>query len=175
MHFYIPKPLADDYDYIQIVKSNDLHWFINYRRQYYVHGIEEPWQTILTEVVSLGRPGDFPSFSALDLVFSERALNYLEDLISGSIEALPLKTMKNSVFFYIKVLNKLDCLDYEHSVWERNPSGLIRVESYVFQEKLVRDRHIFWLPHVNHFIVSELFKELVERCSLEGLAFQQIA
>ena len=174
MHFYRPKPLPDDYDSLQIIKSNDLHWFINYRRQYYINDIKEPWQPILTEVISLGNPGDFPSFSALDLVFSERALNYLENLLSGSIEALPLKTLENSDFFYIKVLDKLDCLDYKRSVWEQNPSGLVRVESYIFQEELVKDRHIFWLPRVNHFIVSESFKELVERCSLEGLTFQQV-
>lgn len=174
MHFYIPKPLPDDYDSLQIVRSSDLHWFINYRRQYYANGIEEPWKPVLTEVVSRGKPGDFPSFSALDLVFSERAWNYLEDLLSGSVEALPLRTAKNDIFFYIKVLDKLDCLDYERSIWKQNPSGLVRVESYIFQEKLVRGKHIFWLPRVNHFIVSESFKDLVERCSLEGLTFQQI-
>lgn len=91
------------------------------------------------------------------------------------MEALSLETITGELFFYIKVLERLDCLDYSRSTWTQNPSGLVMVNSYVFQENLVKNKNIFWLPCVNHFIVSQLFKERVERCLLEGLSFEQIA
>jgi hypothetical protein len=174
MHFYIPKPLANSYDNLSISASEDIKWFIEYRRQYYLNNISSHWRSISTEVIQMGKSGDFPSFVGLNLVFSERVWNYLEDIIIGSVEALPIETSAGECFFYIKVLEKLDCLDYSKSIWRKNPSGLIMVNSYVFQEDLIKDKNIFWLPCNNQFFVSNLFKERVEKLSLEGLYFEQL-
>jgi hypothetical protein len=174
MYFYRPKPLADSYDNLAISQDADRKWFIEFRRQYYLNDITNPWRSIMTEVIPMDRTGDFPSFVGLNLVFSERAWNYLEDLISDSVEALPMETITGEIFFYIKVLEKIDCIDYSKSIWRKNSSGLIMVESYVFQEDLIRNKNIFWLPCNNHFIVSELFKDKVERLSLEGLHFEKL-
>lgn len=121
--------------------------------------------------------GDFPSLGGIPPVFSERAKNILEPLISDSVEFLPL-ACKDVPLYAVNVTRVLDCLDLSMSQFKRFSDGrIMRVERYVFKRECLEGEHMFKIPQQvrNRIYVSEIFKQTVENARLQGMFFYAIA
>lgn len=137
----------------------------------------QSWEPLPVDVYSVGRSGDFPSLRRDVPVFSEGAWQVLRPLIELSVEALPLIGTKDS-YLAINVLDIADCLDHSRAKISLLPSGgVMSVDKYVFKDGCLNNRHIFKLPEtaVQEVLVSEEFKQLVERSGLKGLMFRKVA
>jgi hypothetical protein len=139
--------------------------------------LAQVWTPLRVVVYSVGRPGDFPSWSSHIPVFSERAWRILEPLIETSVEALPL-ACAGGPFVAINVTDVADCLDPGRAEIKRFSTGeVMDVKSYAFKEGCLGARNIFKIPEalLNDVFVSENFKRAVEDAGLEGLIFRQVA
>jgi hypothetical protein len=122
--------------------------------------------------------GDFPILlGPVPPVFSKKAIDVLNKLISPHIEILGLQGITNE-YYLINVMEVINCLDYENSLIRRfKSSGRIKgIDRYAFNENLLEGIHIFRIPEtlLIEIFVSEQFRQLYEDNQLEGLLFSKI-
>jgi len=143
--------------------------------------ISKSWQGMPIKVYSKAKRklGDFPSLGAIGCaVFSQRALDALDSLISKFAEALPLGSFAGEEYFVIHLLEETDALDEQKSkflmVDDQPAKGSIL--EYSFRESLVIGRHIFQIPQLRNRdpLVSEEFKLAVEKNELVGAKFREL-
>jgi hypothetical protein len=174
MKWYEPIPDGDVYDRLQLCDRNDIKFDIEFHKQHYRFRKDIEWKELEVKISSLNNPGDFYSFIATgNLVLTNKAYIVLEDLIGKSVERLILKEKDND-YFLLKILDFIDCLDYETSKYHTTVSEMIGVDSYVFKEHLLVGKHIFFLPRAHHNVVSQDFKNRVEKFELKGLRFGEL-
>jgi hypothetical protein len=181
MNIYVPVPNSDDYDCFcwpdQPELQNTLERFLNFGKY---QNIEEPsqWTPLKVEIESFGtKRGDFLGVIAYSFACNPKAWKVLEPLIGSSTELLPLKCEEGE-FSLLKVVNVIDCLDYSKADVLRSPetNRVLSIKKYAFKEDLIMDQHFFALPERKFgILVSQTFKDLVERNQLEGLMFKQVA
>jgi hypothetical protein len=163
---------VDTYDALVLANPNDwdkLDKFTGER-------LADTWTPVAVKTLKVKKAGDFLYLIHHVPVFSERAWQVLQPLVKDSVEALPLKHPKK-IFYAINVLVLVDCLDYSRSQIERFPSGgIMEIERYVFKDGCVEGKHIFKVAEapLKRVLVSEKFKELVEKNRLEGLIFSKV-
>ncbi len=124
-----------------------------------------------------GRWPDFPSLLLSIPVFSARAWETLRPLVGASVEALPLDCPAGPSYFAINVLDHVEALDHDRSEVERFDDGrVMAVDFYAFKPGLLRGKHVFKLPETARIevLVSNDFKELVEKHCLTGLIFKEL-
>lgn len=139
----------------------------------------QSWKPLAVYIDERKLPGHFPSLAGgLPPIFNKHALEVLNPLIEGSVEALPL-IFDEDELYAINVLDVADCLDVKKSEIEYFPDGgVMYVSRHVFNKECLGDeRHIFKIPQeiVKRVFVSDAFKKLVEKEHLEGLNFRQIS
>lgn len=128
------------------------------------------------ELYEATKMGNFLYFSGGGLVLDHHAMIILKDLISTSIELLPIEIINQvGAFYLVHVLDILDCLDYEHSVlsYYESSGRLAGILKYEFRKVCIGDRNIFALPEdsLPNLYVTDLFKSVVEENKLEGVNF----
>ncbi|WP_422665606.1 imm11 family protein [Anabaena sp. PCC 7938] len=121
----------------------------------------------------MGQAGDFPSFIGHHLVCTKRAWQLIQPIITNSVELLPL-TCREAQYFVIKINDLVDPLDYSKSIYEDGFGGLIKVKSYVFNDEIIKNKHMFWFSRGYLTVVSETFKTFVEDHHLKSLIFRQL-
>lgn len=119
--------------------------------------------------------GDAPGFTFP--VFSRRALECLESLISKNVEVLPLDFDENE-YFGINVITVLDAIDYDKSIYRtyRDGKRIMAFQKYVFLPEIVRDTPIFKISDekTRYAFVSDIFRETVIKFNLSGFKFELV-
>ncbi|SDW88409.1 hypothetical protein SAMN05444487_107101 [Marininema mesophilum] len=176
----LENDLEQDFEELQL-----LHFDSDYEK--YMQKIQEAksiaddWGRV--EVFSLeedGRECDSPKFwgGSCIPVFSEKALDVVNDMITDHTEVLPLKHPTNQ-YFIINVIQVIDAIDYNHSVLKELSSGLrVGFKKYAFHPERLLGQHIFKVyldsrPHLN-VLVSDEFKNRVEARFLTGFRFEKV-
>ena len=141
--------------------------------------ISSPWQPITIEAnTSRGPLSDFPLCPMGPPIFSQKAWDALQPLISDAVEALPVTT-PFGIYFAMNVLDVIDCLDYGQSEMSYYPAsmdgGLHRIIKCQLNSDLIKHKHIFKIPErMTQAIVSEDFKRVSENELLNGLSFTRV-
>jgi len=124
------------------------------------------------------KKGDFFSLSFY-LVASQDAFEVIKDLIEDSVELLPITwlTRPNEIFYFLNVIDVVDCLNKELSIFDYFlDGGVMSVDHYEFIEEKIINKHIFRIleTKLSRFYVSDEFKKRVESSKLRGLTFDPL-
>lgn len=118
---------------------------------------------------------DFPGFALP--VFSKKAWDCLEPIIGGQVEVLPL-VFEEGPYFAINVINVLNAIDYEKSVYQTFTSSLriMMFTKYVFVKEKVKNHSIFLLSDERRRrpFVSDAFVTMVKSNNLTGFRFELV-
>lgn len=109
-------------------------------------------------------------------LFNDKALEKLSLYLDGKVEILPFYH-EGIKYHVINVLNVIDAVDYDKSVFDRRVDGEIASFSkYVLREEVVKNQHIFKVPVQNTLMihVSDEFKKCVEDSKLKGFIFEEL-
>lgn len=170
MNYYLLIPDPDVYDSLRTLSDTSSDILNNIKGQ----KINDLWTPIPVGLVKMKHRGDFSSMSGL-VTFNDKAWQILQPLIKHSVEALPLDC-KVGIYYVINVLEKAS-LDLEKADIDKLPSGkIIRINKYAFKNETVIGKHIFTLKEKMYSkpIISETFKEIVEKNELKGLIFKKV-
>jgi hypothetical protein len=123
-----------------------------------------------------GEPMKQPDFFEMDgtdiLAISQKAVNSLYNLINISIELLPIETDAGR-YYALNVLNFVDCLNKEESVFLATKNGIIiNYSSLEFDEEKLTDQALFKIPELPYytFITDKMEYQCTED-DLQGLTF----
>lgn len=184
-------PDADQYYNLTLIDYERDGWFLHENLR--IDALPEPYpklavryETESKELSSLQRrlarqgklnKGDFPSFFAIGVIFSEKALQVLSPLIQNSIQVIPLQCEEGR-FDLIHVSDVVDCLDLERSVVDYILGGdlISHVEHYEFKDlELLEGKGIFTIQGLRaSTFVTDAFKALVEEHDLRGLLWEPL-
>lgn len=118
---------------------------------------------------------DAPGFTIP--VFSRRALECLEPLISENVEILPLN-FEEKEYLGINIITILDAIDYENSIYKtyRDGKRIMAFNKYVFLPNIVENVPIFKISDekTRYAFVSDEFKQTVEKNNLSGFKFKLV-
>lgn len=108
------------------------------------------------------------------IIFSDRALSIVGDMLNKYGDLLPIATYDNYKFFVCT--NIIDALIEEKSTlnWLDKDNGWISsIDSFAINESLVKGQEIFRLPQANYryTFFSENFKKLITENKLQGVTF----
>lgn len=173
--WYRPVHAPDEYDSLSLMNPEaDIPRYLEMFTEDSRFMTNIPWLRFDVKMNSQNNPGDFPAFVASsDLVLTLKSWEVLKYLIKKDIKLTVLKT-ELADYYWVKIMNMMDCLDYENSKYRIRKSGKVSVEKYVFVENLVAGKHLFYLPKASHNVVSQTFKDTVERFELKGLIFREL-
>ena len=109
------------------------------------------------------------------LVFSQKAIEKLYDLIKDDVEILPLECDYGD-FSLINVTTVLDAIDHEKSEYKYidGTKQIMYFKKYVFLEEVIKGYDIFKITdrRTSHVFVSDRFVQTVERSKLKGFRFE---
>jgi hypothetical protein len=125
------------------------------------------------------RVGDFPSFSNFSSVpvFSERAWSALSPLIGNCCERLPLVHPSGAQYYFIHVMQTVDCLDLDRSELKRySDGGVMRVVRYALKQEMLHGKHLFKLPQSagGDLLLDDELRSAIVAAKLVGLTFKEL-
>lgn len=166
--------LADDENYMNLKPVSDSDWRIldSFNRGQSLSGI---WSPIAVEedLYDLKEPlprSDFPSLAAFVPVFSQRAVDLLEDYLAPNGELLPLSFPGGQYYAY-NCTNTVDCLDFDRSAIVRFPSSgrIQRIQRYFFVPDKLAQTEIFRIPEGSSYVfVTDTFARRIFEHGLTG-------
>jgi len=110
------------------------------------------------------------------LIFRPECFNVIGECLKKRCELLPISCPEAELYF-CNPMNLLDALDEQESKIKRFQSGGIKfIEGYAFNEKAVRELHIFKIPNMRTsptFVSEELVDHWCES-ELTGLNFELV-
>ena len=180
MNIYIPQPNCDDYDSFYRLDQEQsfdiLNRFLNLGKYQQIEE-KSAWIPLEVKIESYDtKRGDFFSVIAGVFACNQKAWDILAPLIKDSVQLLPLRCDQGN-FNILKVINIIDCLDYSKAnLFRFQETGrVLGIRKYAFKEQLIRNQHFFAIPEQKFgILVSQTFKDLVEKNQLEGLTFKQV-
>ena len=121
--------------------------------------------------------GDFPCFVVPAI--SEKAKNVLADYFGNLVEIFPLETGKLGKYYFMNIINILDCLDEANSdiIYFDNSDRIMKINSHSFKNFSDHNKlRIFKLKggERGNIYVSEETKKLIDDANLEGFRFKEI-
>jgi hypothetical protein len=124
----------------------------------------------------VAKSNDYPCADMVVPVYSERAINALEDMLRANGEILPLRT-KTGTYFAYNLTTIADVLVEKDSILKMDHEGLMALFliKRVFNAERVRDLTIFRIPQnppVTY--VTSPFVSRVEQSGLKGFALQTV-
>jgi hypothetical protein len=184
-------PNADQYYNLRMIDYERDGWFLHEALR--ADPLPEPfpeipvrYETELNELSPLQRrlarqgemtKGDFPSFYAVGVVFSERALQVLSPLIQNSVQVIPLQSVEEHLYL-IHVTEVVDCLDIERSEVDYILGGehISHIKHYEFKNlELLEEIGIFEIQDLRaSTFVTDEFKKIVEEHDLKGLLWKPL-
>ncbi|MGD9153956.1 MAG: hypothetical protein PVG90_00435 [Bacillota bacterium] len=174
MKFYRLTTEANDYKNLVPLNSIDVDVINNIN----LKTVASSWKPIEFKFIGKGKRGDCPTLVLHLPVFSENAINMLNDLIVDNVEYLPINCPGKVKYWCVNVLKSIDCINFEKSKVIRFSSGRIMAfDKYVFKnDDLFKNVNIFKIPDLKNsdVFVSENFVEKVKKADLEGFEFVEI-
>ena len=121
--------------------------------------------------------GDYPVFSVPAI--SQRAKDVLEPYFGDYVEIFPLETGKLGKYYFLNIINVLDCLDKEKSEIDYLSSSnmIFEIKKWVFNNVLNKENsRIFIVKNQlgERIYVNEDIKELIEDNNLKGFVFKEV-
>ncbi|PMB10573.1 hypothetical protein CEN49_03705 [Fischerella thermalis CCMEE 5273] len=170
--------LSEEFEDLQLVDfDRDSKQFDKFNE---THSIAKLWNDVEVYTLTKGLQNDFPHFWGRSFVpvLSKSAKNFINDLIEGKAEALPLIHSEHE-YYAVHVFNTIDAINYNKAVIKKLPSGLrVGFKMYSFIPEKVIGQHIFkvYLDNRVHSVifVSDTFKERVTSSSLIGYDFVEV-
>jgi hypothetical protein len=180
MNVYIPYPNCDDYDCFYPLDQSSSHdilnRFLNFGKYQNIEEQSE-WIPLPVGIESLGtKRGDFLAVIAYSFACNKKTYSILESLIGNSVELLPL-LCADGEFSILKVTNIIDCLDHTNidALISKESGRILHIRKYAFKEDMIKNQHFFSIPEKKFgILVSQEFKDLVEKNKLEGLSFKSV-
>jgi len=143
--------------------------------------VAEKWKEIVVEELedSPAELGDFPSLVDRRRIplFSQKAWDAFGPYISDIAEALPVMTTKGNRLFVIHVHRPTKTLFSDRCEFDRfSDGGVRRINKFCFDQSKNDYVTMMKLPPElgGDLIVSNEFRRIVERNSLEGLNFPEV-
>ncbi|MGG2134689.1 DUF1629 domain-containing protein [Bacillus sp. S2(2024)] len=176
------KSSTDDYQSFHLLNYKEDNKY--FKKQFNSKGkLSNSWTDIFIKLEDKGTRSDCPIFLGKSGVrmISGKAKQILEPLIGDNVEFLPLiHTITNEKYYAIHVLNVLDALDSDNTVFEKLSSGLIiGCEKYSFIPSIVQNQAIFKIYinkiiHPTAIFVSDEFRNAVLESDLKGFEFVEV-
>ncbi len=121
--------------------------------------------------------GDYPFFSVPAI--SQKAKNVLEPYFGDYVEIFPLETGKLGKYYFLNIINVLDCLDKEKSEIDYLSSSnmIFEIKKWVFNNVLNKENsRIFIVKNQlgERIYVNEDIKKLIEDNNLKGFVFKEV-
>lgn len=118
-----------------------------------------------------------PGFLAHIPIFDKKSVDLLNGYLKDAVEILPIQS-KDGEFYIINVINVLDCIDYEKSMYRTFPNSdrIMAFQSYAFKEEMLQGVNIFKIkdePRRSAFITDD-FRNCVLENKLVGFKFQLV-
>ncbi len=164
-----------NYSEYQIINAKDREFFDKICIPEIIKGqpLENLWKPVIFMKKRQRKYTDFTVIGGAGIAMSQKAVEALKPLIQQSVEILPLKTMAREPFFFVNVLESLDALDEEKSVFRYSSVSKtkIGIEKFAFDPKKINGKHIFKIKGFwyNTFLSDE-FRQVCKKHNLEGLA-----
>ena len=171
---------ADGNRYQNLVFTSDKDWTI--LRQFDGRSLLSYWTAPTVEVFrddEFNRnlpPSDFPSLAPDVPVFSQRAVNALQELLRENGEILPLSCSEGE-YYAFNVTTSVDALDESKSVVKRFKSSgrIMRILKYVFFGDRLSDATIFKIPQSRgNIFVTNRFRKIILDNQLLGFKFVNV-
>jgi len=181
MQVYFLRNYPDKYQIFVSLQDNAL----NITRRFDGTPIGSSWSPLKVGVCEDENTGprqssDFPAFKRHIPVFSQRAVDALEDLLKENGEILPLKCddpkCNNDVYYAYNVTCVADVLDHDKSEIVRFKSSgrIMDIEQYFFEADRLSNLVIFKIPELPtmNVFVTEPFIQRVQEAGLTGFEFE---
>ena len=176
MKIYIMAPNADNYRWLEYCDNKWFDFFYSLLDSKPIGLFDGRIKCRMIPEKNNQTLGDYPNFSVPAL--SEKSENLLRAYFGNLVEIFPLETGKLGKFFFMNVINILDCLDEEKSNIDfLNPNKYMMINSYTFKEFSDQDLLKIFKLRKNErgeIYVSEQTKTLIEKSGLEGFKFTQV-
>lgn len=121
--------------------------------------------------------GDYPCFTVP--VLSKTAKDLLEPYISNYVQMFPLNTGKLGKYYFLNIINVLDCLDKEKSVIQYLPSSevIYKINQWYFNKVLTIENSRFFIIQNQigeRIYINEEIKNMIEEHQLKGFIFKEV-
>ena len=173
MDYWILKYLSDEFNCVEF----DLEKILPISNLFDGRVLSSTWEPQPIKFLYRSRKkGDCPSLHSIPF-FSSKAVKVLSEIMGENVEYLPV-TGEASKFTIVNVIKLIDALDMEKSDLIYFPDGKIMSKRKIVlrSEKISCTDNIFKLiefPRTS-VIVSDNFKDAVEKAGLKGFAFEKV-
>ncbi|WP_268627773.1 imm11 family protein [Paenibacillus alvei] len=137
----------------------------------------EEWGTPKVVVTKKGRYQDFPILSGGNVVFNQKSMDKLGDLLINNAQILDVNVNKSDIDLKIvHVLHLLDAVDYNRSIPHRTLGGIVNgFNKLIFNEEAITSHDIFKIPELfSSVFVSDKFRDTVLASKLKGFEFYEV-
>lgn len=170
MEIYYYMPDSDNFQYAMLDDENDWN-IITYG--FNGHSLKESWRPIRMYLEKIGQRTSFPGLSMRVPAVTLHAWEIVKPFVSAEVEALPLDCREEPLIA-LNVTNVVDCLDLAHSKVKRFGDGsIMEIEEYAFKDNCINNFYMFVLRELplSGLLITERFREIIERNQLQGLKF----
>ena len=149
----------------------------NYSINFFTDFVGKPMklaEPIQLKVVKKGKFKDYPHLGGGCLVFNNKSLEVIGELLTDSVQILNVEVINNDIQIkLVNVINVVDAVDYTRSVPERTLSGLVYAfKKLNFISEAVASQTIFKIPELPmRVFVSDHFRDVVLASKLKGFEF----
>ena len=172
MDYWILKYLSDEFNCVEF----DLEKILPISNLFDGRVLSSTWEPQPIKFLYRSRKkGDCPSLHSIPF-FSSKAVKVLSEIMGENVEYLPV-TGEASKFTIVNVIKLIDALDREKSNLEYFDDGRIfNYTKLVLDSKKLSEDNIFKLVEFprTDIIVSDKFKDAVEKAGLKGFAFEKV-
>lgn len=105
------------------------------------------------------------------VVCDEVAKSKLEKFVGDEVEFLPVELGIEGEFYFINVINIIDCLNKEESKFKLFSDGsVMKIQEYVFFEERLENVYLFKIPEtaMKEILCTEKFRRLINDLGLSG-------
>lgn len=173
MDYWIVKYLSDEFNCVEF----DLEKILPISNLFDGRVLSGTWEPQPVRFLYKSRKkGDCPSLHSIPF-FSAKAVKVLGEIMGENVEYLPV-TGEASKFTIVNVIKVIDALDMEKSDLIYFPDGRIMSKRKIALkfEKIPENVNLFKLTEFPRttVIVSDNFKDAVEKNGLKGFAFEKV-
>ncbi|RTE02241.1 imm11 family protein [Paenibacillus whitsoniae] len=137
---------------------------------------EGNWKKLKVASIGHSDNSDSPDWISGIPVFTDHAVQILNDFLEGIVQILPLEHNSKKLNA-INVTNLVDCLNVDRSVIRSAANGIIiQIKKYTFFQEPLLNQHIFKIPQQKSapVFVSDQFRERVIETKLRGFEFTEV-
>lgn len=172
MEYWILKELVDEYN----CTGFDCEYDAEFVTSFDGRKLSPSWIPLPVKFLYKSRKkGDCPSLQIVPF-FSTKAVTVLSEIMGEDVEYLPVSG-EASKFTIVNVIKLIDALNKQKSILEYFDDGRIfNYSKLVLDPKKLSTENIFKLVEFprTDIIVSDKFKDAVEKAGLKGFAFEKV-